>query len=197
MKSPREQKMLSVLQKKQKDLVVVMENIHDPHNVFAVLRTCDAIGVLNVHVINTVEVRHEKMGKKSSSSAKKWVQMINHTSVDDCYEQLRSQGFAIMTTRLTENSTDLYELDLTQPLALVFGNEHSGVSDEACQKADLNFMIPQIGMIPSLNVSVACAVSLYEAYRQRQKAGKYDEISLNPKEIEQVFDLWNDKTKFR
>ena len=91
---------------------------------------------------------------------------------------------------MAQNSVDLYTLDLCKPTALVYGNEHDGVSEEAVAKADGNFLIPQMGMIQSLNVSVACAVSLFEGLRQRKVAGLYDKPHFSPETMEVLFDAW-------
>ncbi|MER3523004.1 MAG: RNA methyltransferase [Ignavibacteria bacterium] len=182
-------KIRSVLRKRQPDLTVVMENIHDPHNVSAVFRSCDAVGVMQVELLYTRE-SFPKIGKKSSSSANKWLERRKHTSVDACYEVLRREGFTIYATHLSAASVSLYDLDLTKKVALVFGNEHRGVSDEAATKADANFMIPMVGMIQSLNISVACAVSLYEALRQRLLHHHYDKPKLSDEELQRWFHEW-------
>ena len=179
-----------MLTKKQPTLTVVFENVHDPHNVSAVIRTCDAVGVLDVHGIYYGRNTFPELGKKSSSSARKWVDVHLHQNVDDCYGALREQGFSIYSTHISNTSTLLYDLDLTKPCALVFGNEHDGVSADACEKADANFIIPQVGVIKSLNISVACAVALYEAHRQRLQAGMYDVPQLTPEQLEAKKDDW-------
>lgn len=185
----RLKKIRSVLRKRQPDLTVVMEDIHDPHNVSAMLRSADAVGVTEVQLLYVHE-EFPKLGKKSSASANKWIGRRNFRTVAECYRQLRSEGYAIYATRLGGRSQSLYELDLTAKVALVFGNEHRGVSDEAAKLADLNFQIPQVGMIQSLNVSAACAVSLYEAFRQRLRAGKYRKASLPGKELKALLEEW-------
>ena len=101
---------------------------------------------------------------KSSSSAAKWLTIHQFENTTECFEELRKKYDKIYTTQLAQGSVSLYELDFTQNVALVFGNEHSGVSDELIRKADGNFIIPQVGIIKSLNISVACAVSVYEAF---------------------------------
>ncbi|MDQ3071917.1 MAG: RNA methyltransferase [Bacteroidota bacterium] len=186
----RKEKIEKVLSQRQPDLTVVMENIHDPHNISAVLRTCDAVGIIDVHIVNTISPHLGKLGKKSSASAKKWVNTIYHNGISECYDSLKKQGYNIYATHLSQNSSTLYDLNLVQPVALVFGNEHSGVSEEAWQKADGNFIIPMVGMIPSLNISVACAVSLYEAFRQRIKAGKYQAPALMLQKRESLLEEW-------
>jgi tRNA (guanosine-2'-O-)-methyltransferase len=188
----RLKKIRSVLRHRQPDITVVMEDIHDPHNVSAMLRSADAVGVLEVQLLYCKE-EFPKLGKKSSASASKWIARKNFRSVAECYEQLHREGFRIYATHLGKRSRSLYDIDLTQKVALVFGNEHRGVSDEAAKQADGNFQIPMVGMIQSLNVSVACAVSLYEAYRQRLKAGMYKTGGLRGKEMKKLLDEWTKK----
>jgi tRNA (guanosine-2'-O-)-methyltransferase len=185
----RIQRLKEVLSRRQPDLTVVLENIHDPHNVSAVLRSCDAVGIMRVELLYYIE-KFPRIGRKSSSSANKWLERRTHTTVDACYATLRREGFTIYATRLDTEAVSLYDLDLTKKVALVFGNEHRGVSDEAAQKADANFNIPMMGMIQSLNISVACAVSLYEALRQRLAQGHYDSPKLTPEELEHWFHDW-------
>lgn len=188
----REKKMRSVLRHRQPTLTIVMENIHDPHNVSAILRSADAVGVLEVQLVYTDE-QFPKLGKKSSASATKWVSRRTFGSVGDCYRKLHDEGFQICATHLGKKSKSLYELDLTRKVALVFGNEHRGVSDEAANLADANFQIPMVGMIQSLNVSVACAVTLYEAFRQREANGLYKKSSLTKIQLTKLFDGWAKK----
>ena len=187
--SRRMEKIRQVLSRRQPGLTVVMENIHDPHNVSAVFRTCDAVGVMQVELLYTRE-KFPRIGKKSSSSANKWLERRRHTSVDACFRTLREEGFRIYATHLGTGTVSLYDLDLTQKVALVFGNEHRGVSDEAAGNADANFQIPMVGMIQSLNVSVAAAVSLYEALRQRIASGSMDRRALSQEEIDILYEDW-------
>ena len=185
----RMEKIRKVLSRRQPGLTVVMENIHDSHNVSAVLRSCDAAGVMRVELLYTQE-KFPRIGKKSSSSASKWMERRNHTSVDECFATLHDEGFQIFATHLSENTVSLFDLDLTANVALVFGNEHRGVSEEAAAKADARVHIPMVGMIQSLNVSVAAAVCLYEAMRQRLNAGLYDRSGLAKDRYTSLFDDW-------
>jgi tRNA (guanosine-2'-O-)-methyltransferase len=175
-------KVRSVYEHRQPDLTVVLENIHDSHNVSAILRTCDAVGINRVALLYTIE-EFPKIGKQSSASAWKWVDRDCYTSVAECYASLRATGFKIFATHLDSMSTDLYACDFVQPTAIVFGNENRGISAEALAQADGNIRIPQVGMLQSLNVSVSCAVTLYEAMRQRLAAGSYDAPKLEAEEI--------------
>lgn len=188
----RTEKIEQVLSRKQPDLTVVLEDIHDPHNVSAILRSCDAVGIKEVHLLYTLN-SFPDIGTKSSASAKKWIERKKHHSVDGCYEFLHERGFLIFATRITQDSLSLYDLDLTKKVALVFGNEHRGVSDQAAEKADGVFQIPMLGMIQSLNVSVACAVSLFEALRQRHIAGHYKTPKLTGDEYHDLKRTWLEK----
>ena len=190
MTDERRQKIESVLSKRQNDITVVLENVFDPHNISAVMRSCDAVGAQEIYVLNTKIPRHKKWGARSSSSAAKWLTIHQYTDVDACFNHLRERYSSILTTYLDTDSLSLYELDLVQSVALIFGNEHDGVSDEIRSLADGNFIIPQVGMIRSLNISVACAVSLYEAYRQKTNAGHYDSQKLSANEFETLSQQW-------
>ncbi|MDE3057963.1 MAG: RNA methyltransferase [Bacteroidota bacterium] len=188
----RRKKLLTVLSRRQPDLTIVMENIHDPHNVSAMFRSADAVGIAQVQLLYTKE-KFPKIGKKSSSSANKWVEQRKFASVEECYTQLRKEGFFILATRLDEQAYSIYSYDLASPIALVFGNEHSGVSEEAAALADAKVMIPMVGMIQSLNVSVACGVCLFEALRQRLQAGKYEKPSFPQKQLHALYGEWLEK----
>ncbi len=179
----------SVIRRRQPDLTVVLENIHDPHNVSAILRSCDAAGVMEVQLVYDVE-NFPRLGKKSSASAKKWVEHRRFGGIEDCFSKLHKEGFTVLATHLGKRTIPLYDLDLTGKVALVFGNEHRGVSEDTARLADGNFMIPMFGMIQSLNVSVACAVTLYEAARQRMAAGCYASPAFSEKEIKKLLKAW-------
>jgi tRNA (guanosine-2'-O-)-methyltransferase len=178
-----------VLRHRQPDLTVVMENVHDPHNVSAILRSCDAAGVKEVQLLYTVE-QFPKIGKKSSASAAKWVERRKFRSVNECYATLRKEGFRIYSTRLGDQSRSTYEVDFTTKTAVVFGNEHRGVSDEAADQADGTIQIPMFGMIQSLNVSVACAIVLFEALRQRLERGQYANSKFPEKKLREMLAEW-------
>ena len=186
----RREKLQAVLSKRQNDITIVLENVFDPHNISAVMRTCDAVGVQEIYVLNTKIPRHKKWGAKSSSSAAKWLSVYQFENAEECFFELRKKYLKILTTHLSSDAVNLYEIDLTQPVALVFGNEHSGVSEDIRKLADGNFNIPQSGIIRSLNISVACAVTLYEAYRQKALAGHYDKAKLNGDVLKDLMDKW-------
>jgi tRNA (guanosine-2'-O-)-methyltransferase len=187
----RREKLITVLSKRQTDLTVVLENVFDPHNISAVMRTCDAVGVQEIYVLNTRIPAHKKWGAKSSSSAAKWLTIHQYDNAEECFSSLRKRYSAILTTHLSDDAVHLYDIDFTKSLALVFGNEHSGVSDEIRALADGNFIIPQQGIIRSLNISVACAVTLYEAFRQKNGAGHYNRDSLGDVIKQKLMQEWS------
>jgi len=188
----RLEKITRVIKSRQHSLTVVLENIHDPHNVSAIFRTCDAVGIPKVSLVYNFEA-FPLIGKKSSASAFKWVDKEKYKTVEECYSNLRKEGFKIFASSLTENSKNLYELDLTKKAAIVVGNEHRGVSDLSADLADEVVSIPQFGMVQSLNVSVATAVILYEAMRQRIKKGMYKKSELNDERLNILIDNWCEK----
>lgn len=174
----RSKRLNDVLDKRQPGLTVVLENVQDPHNISAVMRTCDAVGIQDIYILNTQIPKHKKWGAKSSSSAAKWLSIHQFTDVKECFAQLRKHFDKIYTTHLSSDAISLHSIDFTQKVALVFGNEHGGVSEETIALSDGNFIIPQVGIIKSLNISVACAVSVYEAFRQKETAGHYAKPQL-------------------
>lgn len=178
---------------RHKDFTVVAENIMDPHNISAVFRSCDAVGILEAHIVYDEDKRKPELAASSSASANKWVDTIYHNSIEDCYNALRAEGKKVYATHLSKDAVSLYDLDLTEPFAIVFGNEHSGVTEKAARLADKNVIIPQVGMIQSLNISVACAVSIYEAFRQRLKSGKFRTMGLPEQEYEKYLREWLEK----
>lgn len=182
MTQEREAKIKRVLSLRQPDITVVMENIHDPHNISAVMRTCDAVGVQEIFVLNNSIKKHKKFGKKSSASAEGWLTIHQYEDTAACMHAIKQKYSKIYATHLGVQSSSLYQLNLAESVALVFGNEHAGVTEECLSYCDGNFIIPQVGMVQSLNISVACAVTLYEAYRQREIAGYYSGTGRLPEQ---------------
>lgn len=189
----RYKRLTSVLNKRQPDLTVVLENVFNPHNISAVMRTCDAVGIQDVYILNNKIPPHRKWGYRSSSTAAEWLTVHQFTSVDECFTTLRKQYKKIYATHLSEQATTLHQLNFTESIALVFGNETFGVSEEITKLVDGTFIIPQVGIIKSLNISVACAVTLYEAYRQKQIAGHYDTVRLNEEQLISLKQEWGIK----
>ncbi len=172
----RLQRFQEVATRRQFDFTVILENVHDPHNISAVLRTCDSVGINEIFVLYTdpqLDLERFKLGAKSASGAQRWVDVHYYTDPEACFSHVRNNYHKVFSTHLSEEAVSLYDLELTGPVALLFGNEHDGVSAAALKYSDGNFIIPQMGMVQSLNISVACAICLYEGLRQRQAAGYY------------------------
>jgi len=180
-----------VLDYRQDDLTIVLENVFDPHNISAVMRSCEAVGVQEVYVLNTKLPPHKKWGARSSSSAAKWLSIYQFTDAKSCFDAIRNKYQLVLGTHLEGETTSLFDLDLTQSIALVFGNEHSGLSQDILPFTDGNFRIPQVGIIQSLNISVACAVTLYEAFRQKSLAGHYQKRKLSEETAARLFKSWD------
>ncbi len=168
----RQLKMIDTASKRQPDLKLVLENIHDPHNVSAIMRTCDAVGIPLISLVYTTE-KFPKIGKKSSASAFKWVEREKFNSISECYDNLKSSGLTIYASTLEADSVSIFDVDFTVPCAIVMGNEHRGISEDAAVQSHKKVYIPMHGMVQSLNVSVATAIILYEAARQRQHKEMY------------------------
>lgn len=192
----RKNRITTVLNNRQPDLTVIIENVEDPHNIFAVMRTCDAVGIQEIYVINTVFKKHRKFGRKSSSSAAKWLDAHFFDNVEECMQAVRKKYDKVYCAYLSDKAESMYDLDLKGSVALVFGNEKEGISDELRQLSDGDFLIPQVGMILSLNISVACAVTIYEAYRQRNEAGYYSgESRMNMDDWKRLEARWGENKK--
>jgi tRNA (guanosine-2'-O-)-methyltransferase len=171
----RKEKIVSVVRSRQRGVAIVLEDIHDPHNVAAILRTCDAFGVQDVRLVYEKEsfVNPKRVGKASSSSANKWLDFTVYRSSEECAKGLKKDGYLIYATMLAEDSMPIGEVDFTgEPIALVFGNEHRGVSNVMSQMSDVKVRIPMRGMVQSLNVSVTAAICLLELTRQSEASGK-------------------------
>ncbi len=160
-----------VLDRRQPDLTVLMERVNKSHNLSAILRNCDAVGVLEAHA---VAPQHGlDLHAETSGGTAKWIRVHRHADGPAAIRSLRSQGFQVVAAHPGPASVDFRRVDFTRPTALLMGAELYGVSDEALELADLAANIPMVGMVRSLNVSVATALLLYEAMRQREAAGMY------------------------
>lgn len=155
---------------RQRSLVVVLEDIHDPHNAEAALRNCDAFGVQHVHFVfsNECPFNPRRVGKSSSSSANKWLDFTVHHSTNACIASLRSTGHVLVATVAEPDAIPVADAELDQTnLAIWFGNEHHGLSTQAIASADLHITVPLTGMVQSINLSVAVAIVLYETTQHR------------------------------
>ncbi len=172
----RKRRVDEVVQHRTRTLTVVMEAFGDPQNVNAVLRTCEAFGVQELHVVEG-PMKPWDRNKKISQNADKWLDVRRWGSTRECLGHLRAEGFAIYATHLDERARPLGELSFAGKVALVFGNEHRGVSDEALALADASYAIPMRGFVQSFNVSVAAAISLAKAVERREaERGRHGDL---------------------
>ncbi len=185
----RIEKVKRVLSLRQPDLRIVLEEVKNTHNASAVVRTCDAAGILHVDVISASGDPFP-VNEAISTRAEKWIQFQYHTSVKDCLSSLKKKGFKIAATHLSKDSLSYLDLDYAQPIAVVFGNEAEGISEEALGFADYKIRIPMVGMAQSLNLSVSVGIILYEAMKQRQEKGYYDRRRLPVKKFKTYTDKW-------
>ena len=167
----------SVLNRRQPDLSVLLDNVHKPHNLSAIIRSCDAVGVLEAHAVWSDRMRRPT--NHTSGGSSKWVQLRDHRTLEGAVGILRDKGHEIYAAHLSPTAVDYRDIDYTVPSTIVLGAELEGLSDTGIGLADKQICIPIMGMVQSLNVSVAGAIILFEAQRQRQAAGMYDHIRLD------------------
>lgn len=201
-------KLFAVAKNRQPGFVVVLEDIHDPHNAAAILRTCEGFGIQEVYYIfnshDSIPARGgqayarkpnynpAKIGKVTSSSANKWLTFKIFRSTKECLRELRKKGYETVATILDKNAENLYEADLTsKKIALLVGNEHAGLSAEALAKADRKLYVPMRGFVQSFNVSVTAAIFLFEIARQRRARGGF---KLSAKEAQKILREYKKKT---
>ncbi|MBW7916448.1 MAG: tRNA (guanosine(18)-2'-O)-methyltransferase TrmH [Trueperaceae bacterium] len=184
----RRRRIHDVLAKRQPDLTVLAEEVHKPHNLSAILRSCDAVGIGTVHAVKPTG--GVATFSATSASADKWVELVLHDSVAAAVATLKASGMRVFAAHLSEQAVDYRTVDYTSPCAVLLGNEKEGVSPEAAALADEHVIIPMLGMVQSLNVSVAAAVILFEAQRQRLAAGRYDRPALSEAELATLTSRW-------
>jgi tRNA (guanosine-2'-O-)-methyltransferase len=160
---------------RQPSLTLCLEQLNKPHNVSAIVRSCDAVGVNEVHAVWN-EKPHFR--KSTAMGSENWVYTKEHANIEDAVSHLKTKSMQILVTNLSDNAVDFREIDYTLPTAIILGQEKHGATQEAVSAADQDIIIPMVGMVQSLNVSVAAALILYEAQRQRQLAGMYDSQQL-------------------
>lgn len=185
----RYERIKQVLDRRQPDLTVLTEDVHKPHNLSAIIRTCDAVGVFAVHAVN----RHSDTPTYSqvAQGSEKWVKLHSHPDIKTAIKHLQQHlQHRIYAAHLSNTAVDYRQVDYTQPTAILLGTEKWGVTPEAAELVDGHIIIPMQGMVQSLNVSVANAVILFEAQRQRLKAGLYDRVRLDPEMYKQTVFEW-------
>jgi tRNA (guanosine-2'-O-)-methyltransferase len=182
-------KLKAVLDRRQPDLTVLAEDVHKSHNISAILRTCDAVGVAELHAVSPGGefTRHRMI----SGGSRKWVRTRAHADIGGAIAHLHSLRFHVVAADFSNESTDYRGWDFSQPTALLLGSELLGVSARAAALADCRVFIPMRGLVQSLNVSVAAAVLLYEAARQREAAGLYDHCRLDAVTYREILFEWS------
>lgn len=171
MSPERYARICEMLATRQPDLTVCLEQVHKPHNVSAIIRTADAVGVHLVHAVWPTPRMRTLVSSAAGSNS--WVSVKTHPTIADAVTHLKGQGMQILATHLSARAVDFREIDYTRPTCILLGQEKTGITEEVLALADQDIIIPMIGMVQSLNVSVAAALILYEAQRQRQNAGMY------------------------
>ena len=169
---------------RQLDLTLVNDGIHKQQNLSAIIRTCDAVGVATIHRV--FDKRSARTFKGTSAGSQKWVDVVTHETPAIAIRPLKKQGFQVVAAHLNDNSKDYRDIDFTRPTAIVMGNEKHGVSDEALALCDEVVTIPMVGAVESLNVSVAAALILYEAKRQREQTSTYGVRQMGQKAAEKL-----------
>lgn len=175
------------LLKRQHDLTVLADGVHKDHNVSAVIRTCDAVGIAKIHVVSSDDFRRHHM---ITGGSKRWVKVKMHASIEAAYSALNEKGLQTVAAHASVSAMDYRDFDFTQPTAVVLGSELTGPSKFAIEQADCHIAIPMHGLVESLNVSVAAAVILYEAERQRIAAGLYDRPPPEPEAFRRTLFEW-------
>lgn len=184
----RYEKIVRILNQRQMDLTVLMEHVETPHNLAAIARTCDAVGIFQAHAVTNLHAIDLK--QRASSGSRKWISVKTHESLETAFGELRRNGFTIYCAHLDETAMDFRSVDYTVPTAIVLGTELEGVSPQAVAMADGCIMVPMFGMIQSLNVSVASALVLYEAQRQRMAKGLYDRRQIDDEQFRRLLFEW-------
>ena len=185
----RIEKVSRVLSLRQSDLRVVLEGVTIAHNASAVIRTCDAAGVLHLDLVSP-NPELLRFNEAISTRADKWLEIVVHPTPAECLEPLKKAGFEIVATHLQKDAVPYTDVDFARPVALVFGSESEGISEESLAFADKVVRIPMLGMVQSLNLSVSVAVILYEALRQRAAKGYFENAQLQAEELERLKKRW-------
>jgi tRNA (guanosine-2'-O-)-methyltransferase len=190
----RLRRMEEIARKRQFGLRVVLEDLENARNISAICRLCDAFGVQFLHVIHR-GIKPIVLDKRASAGSHQWLTVIQHPSIEDCLNELRSMGFRIYATHVDVTAKEFTQVDYTGRVAIVLGNEGHGVSETARQLADERIVIPQVGFVNSLNVATATAIILAEAFRQRRAAGLYDTPELSESERNELIRQWLEREK--
>ena len=186
----RARRIRETLDRRQPDLRVITDSVHKGHNLSAIVRSCDAFGVLWLHAV--VADRDFRTFRSTAMGSQRWVEIRRHGAIDDAMSAVRGEGLQIVCAHLDERAVDYREVDFTRPTAILMGAEKQGPSAAAIACADATITIPMVGMVESFNVSVATAILLAEAHRQREAAGCYAARRLDAATFERLFFEWGE-----
>ncbi|MED5239611.1 MAG: tRNA (guanosine(18)-2'-O)-methyltransferase TrmH [Pseudomonadota bacterium] len=184
----RYRRICETLDRRQPDLTVIMDGVHKPHNIAAIVRTCDAVGILDVHAI--LPNNRARMAAGTAMGSQRWVKVHKHEDSTPVIRELQGQGVQVLAAHLSDTAIPYRDVDYSKPTALLLGTEKFGVSDEAAAAVDQHVIIPMMGMVESFNVSVAAAIILSEACEQRRSKGFYDQPRLDPARYRELLFRW-------
>lgn len=172
----RYQRIQNTLAKRQPDLTVITDEVYKPHNLAAIARTCDAVGIPRIHCVKPTDPF--RLSSATTAGSNDWIEIDYHDDIERGIRALQADGMKVIAAHLSEQAIDYRQYDFRQPTALLMGTEKEGVSNTAAELCDHHVIIPMHGMVESFNVSVAAAIILNEAQYQRQDAGLYNERRL-------------------
>ena len=159
----RKSRLEDVASKRTEHITLVLQGIHDPHNVSACIRTAEAMGIQNIHVIPQPGISYK--ATSPAKGARNWVDIHRYKSISECAKYLKSKNYLLYGAYPpSEKTVNLQKMDIQQPIAVVFGNEHQGLDDAWLECLDGMFTIPMFGMVESFNISVATAISLHHLH---------------------------------
>ncbi|MCB9491622.1 MAG: RNA methyltransferase [Dehalococcoidia bacterium] len=188
----RVERMREVAARRQLDLQVVVDHVHDPHNASAILRTSDGFGLQTINLLYE-QKEFPEISNPVAAYTKRWMTLRQFSDARTLVDTLHAEGMRVLATNLAPGTIDYREVDWTQPHAVVFGNEHRGCTEEVIALADANIAIPMIGFAQSFNVSVSAGIILSEAFRQRSAAGMYRDALEEMDEPHRA--LWDEWTQ--
>ncbi len=188
MTNQRFNRIVQVLNKRQPDLTVVTDGVHKGQNLSAILRTCDANGLMHLHSVYDAEMFRAHTG--TTMGTHKWVETHVYQHISEPLDILKKYKYQIVAADLSDDAVDYRKVDFTQPTVLVLGAERLGISAAASEYIDQCVTIPMMGMVESYNVSVACAIILAEARRQREDAGFYHQRRLSDEVFQTLLLRW-------
>ncbi|MEM7377877.1 MAG: tRNA (guanosine(18)-2'-O)-methyltransferase TrmH [Pseudomonadota bacterium] len=187
----RYSRLRAVLDRRQPDLTVLADFVHKPHNISAIIRSCDAFGVAEVHLAMAESDRSRfRASHGAAQGAEKWVEVNLHADMHNAVADFQARGFQVCAAHLSPRAVPYRDSDFCRPTAVLLGAERDGVSERIAEQVDHHIVVPMVGMVESFNVSVAAAIILSEAHNQRQAAGLYDAPRLDPARYERALFRW-------